>query len=135
MALVEIANYTDPLDANILKARLDAEGISAYIANENHIQMNWLYSQALGGARVMVQAEDAEQAAELVEQLNNGDLAIADDDSDAYPACPRCGGLAFSYPQTTRRIAFASLFFLNIPLPFKRRERPVCDNCGYRLDS
>jgi len=62
--LITIARFTYPYEAQIAWSKLDALGVSAYIADEHTINMQWLYSNALGGVRLQVREED-EQAALL----------------------------------------------------------------------
>ena len=46
--LKTIATYSFPYEAQIARARLDSEGIPAFVADEQTINMQWLYSNALG---------------------------------------------------------------------------------------
>ena len=43
------------------------EGITAFVADEHLVTMNWLYSNAVGGVRLRVLAEDVEPALPLLE--------------------------------------------------------------------
>ena len=51
---VTIASFTSPLEAHMARGRLEAEGIPAFIAHENHIWAEWFLSNALGGVKVQV---------------------------------------------------------------------------------
>ena len=46
----------------MLRMRLEDAGIPAYLRDENTIQIDWLYSNALGGVRVEVAEEDVDAA-------------------------------------------------------------------------
>jgi len=46
----------------LLRMRLEDAGVPAYIRDENTIQMDWLYCNALGGVRVDVCDEDLDAA-------------------------------------------------------------------------
>ncbi len=65
-SLTTIVASDYPMNLHILKGRLEAEGIPAFIADEEVVTMNWLYSTALGGVRLQVWRQDAERAAEIL---------------------------------------------------------------------
>ncbi|MFT5450914.1 MAG: hypothetical protein ACI9N9_000394 [Enterobacterales bacterium] len=65
---IQIASYSFPHEANIAKASLEAAGIPASIADEYTINMDWLYSNALGGVRLFVPQEYEKEALALIEQ-------------------------------------------------------------------
>jgi len=45
--LVKVSSFLWPLDANIAKSRLEADGITCFLFDEMLITMNWLYSTAV----------------------------------------------------------------------------------------
>ncbi|MGH8281790.1 MAG: hypothetical protein ACRERZ_06320 [Gammaproteobacteria bacterium] len=51
---VTIATYDKTTDAHIAMGRLAAEGIQALLFDDNMVQMDWLYSIALGGIKLRV---------------------------------------------------------------------------------
>jgi len=61
-AVQTIATFSKPEDAHLLRMRLDAGGIEAFVQDENMVQMDWLLSNAVGGVRVQVADEDANAA-------------------------------------------------------------------------
>ncbi len=64
--LVEVASFSYPHEAHIAKASLEAAEIPAFIANEHLINMQWLYSNALGGVKLLVPKTLSKQAKELL---------------------------------------------------------------------
>ena len=52
--LKTIASFRESHQAYLLKGQLELEGIPAVIADENLININWMYSQAIGGVKVQV---------------------------------------------------------------------------------
>ena len=60
--MVTIATCSKVEEAHLLRMRLEAAGIPAWLRDENTIQWDWLYLNALGGVRVDVADEDAEAA-------------------------------------------------------------------------
>lgn len=70
--LITVATFTSPWEAHIAKGRLEAEGITVYIADEHHIWVNWFYSQALGGVKLQVSDLDVPDAARVLSELSAG---------------------------------------------------------------
>lgn len=66
--MITIARFDNPVTANIAKARLDAAGIPALLADEHTVSMNWLLSNAIGGVRLQVPDEYAVRAMDLLEE-------------------------------------------------------------------
>jgi len=82
-----VAAYPDPLLAHIVRGRLEAEGIAAWVADEHSVLMNWDWRVALGGAKVRVATEQFAEAREVVRELDRGAFFIATDEDDSVPAC------------------------------------------------
>ena len=73
--MTTIATFTKPEDAHLLRMRIEAGGIPAFIQDENLVQIDWLLANAIGGVRVQVADEDVAAARAL--------LATQDAESDA----------------------------------------------------
>ena len=73
-----IARYGQLLDAQLARARLEAEGIEALIPDEHAVSLQSLYTDALGGARVQVLDADAARATAI---LNEDRSTALDEDS------------------------------------------------------
>jgi hypothetical protein len=66
LSWVTISQYSLPYEAHLDRARLESEGITAVIADEHTISMQWMLSDALGGVRLRVQDEDLARAEEIL---------------------------------------------------------------------
>jgi putative signal transducing protein len=64
--LVTLTTVSDPIQASLMKGRLEAEGIICYLADQNTIGINPLYSNALGGVRLQVRQCDREEARKVL---------------------------------------------------------------------
>ena len=62
-----LASFSQPMDAHLLRARLESCGIPAYLRDEHMITLDWLYANALGGVKVDVADEDYERAREILQ--------------------------------------------------------------------
>lgn len=80
----------DLMEAQVLCARLEAEGIPAVAGDAELIRANSFLRQALGGIRIMVHEANAERARQVWEALKRGDYALdeGDEDDEATLASP-----------------------------------------------
>ena len=74
--MTTIATFNKPEDAHLLRMRIEAGGIAAFLVDENVTQMEWSF--LTGGVRVQVANEDVAAARAL--------LAAQDAESDAPSA-------------------------------------------------
>jgi hypothetical protein len=111
-----VASYLDPIQAQIARGLLAAEGIDAHVGDEHLSVANWEWRLAIGGSRVRVAAADAERAGAILRAMEAGEYAI---DDDAAPADPQLR--APDRESASGRLAWLALVLLNIPLPWRRR--------------
>ncbi len=90
--LIVLARYNDIPDAELARGELEANGIQSVIFDENTINAQWLYAQAMGGMRLMVRARDASTAAEILglPPISAGELAQEAGETEEAK-CPKCG--------------------------------------------
>jgi len=120
-----IATFSKPEEAHLFRTRLEAAGIPAYVQDEHLIQMDWLYSNAIGGVRVQIADDDLQAAREFL--VNDS----PQDSPDAVEVtCPSCGSQETAPDELPRRISFLSLLFFSFPLLFARR-RWRCVSCRH----
>ena len=139
MGLETIARFRDVPAAQLAQSRLEADGIPASLLGVNHVGINWLISQAIGGIRLQVPAEDAEHARELLQQDRSEDLeGVPEADLPAAEGetCPRCGSDRVQGSQLAHWTKAASMlggiWFLLLSLPFVWwRRRLDCSACGF----
>ena len=126
--LATIATYSFPYEAHIAKARLDAEGIPAFVADEQTINMQWLYSNAMGGVRLQVPEQFVAQAAEILAEDHSEELE-QELGADSV-SCEACGSDNTEPYQIGKRWAFLVFLGLDFPLfPVKNTRR--CKDCGF----
>jgi len=74
--LVRVATFTFPDDAKLARALLEATGMPNYLENEHTLAANWMWTNALGGLRLMVPAALSEEAREILEsRISESDLS------------------------------------------------------------
>lgn len=63
--MITVATFTVPEDAHLFRTFLESRGIEGFVLDENFVQLFWHYSNAIGGVRLAVADEDAEDASDL----------------------------------------------------------------------
>jgi hypothetical protein len=81
--LVEVARLLDPTEGEMLRGRLEAEGVPALVA-DRQTATQVLYRYTIGGVRILVPEAYLERAREIVKADARGDYAI-DDRTDVGP--------------------------------------------------
>lgn len=124
--LSTICRFTDPIQAHIVKGRLEAEGIYDYLANEHHIWAKWTISNALGGVELQVYNNDKKKELEIIDSIHAGEFEIEGD----HIICEKCTSKLTKGNKLSYKISFFIFFTFGIPLPFSN-QKYICTNCGY----
>lgn len=120
--------FSQPHEAHLACSALHAAGLEARVADENTVKTDWLLSNAIGGVKILVRAEDLTAAREVLEStaLVSDDAAPSEQD-----VCPHCGSRAWMSVTFGKRLCVWSWLIVGIPLfPVWRRIR--CDDCGHQ---
>lgn len=75
-ALVPIARLFTAEEAEMLKARLEIEGVPATVVDAHMVQTLGLMALAIGGVRVLVPESYVDRALEIFKCVENGDFAL-----------------------------------------------------------
>lgn len=125
--LTTIARYSLPYEAHLARARLESEGIPAFVADEHTINMQWLYSDALGGVRLQVPEPWALRALSVLAE--DREQVLMEEQQVDTELCRHCGSADTEYHQIGRRWAFLMFLGINFPL-FPVRDGLRCRDCG-----
>ena len=74
--MTTIANFNKPEDAHLLRMRIEAGGIAAYLQGENATQVQWSF--LTGGVRVQVADEDVAAVQGLLAAQDAGKISTAE---------------------------------------------------------
>jgi len=99
------------------------------LINETTIRLDWLWSNALGGIKLCVKAEDDEAATQILNQEIPEGLNIEEDGNYEQPRCPQCQSLEISYEDPDKHLAYASIFIVKDLIPAGQL-RWKCNACG-----
>jgi hypothetical protein len=74
--LVTVARFSNPMEANVLRACLESHGIFVFVWGEHLGVAHAFLSVASGGMRVQVRLDQVEQAKEVIAAVERGDFKI-----------------------------------------------------------
>lgn len=116
---VTIAAFEYVADVQILKGKLESEGIMVFLRDENTLNSDPLISNAIGGVKLQVYTSDKEKALKIYNAIRS--YAI-DDEGNAI-VCPNCKAKK-SEAYYERKSIFHKLF------PFFEKRKYKCLECG-----
>lgn len=122
-ALEVIATFENALDAEMARGRLESEGIRAFVQDGNIVGANWTLSNAVGGVKVAVLAQDLQRAIEIL-----ADAGTHEDEDSGWGKCSKCGSSKLEL-HSDRRMTNLTWLLLGIPLLFPNK-RFLCRSCG-----
>lgn len=129
--LVTVRHFRDLPEALAARAALEAAGLLCFLQDENMIRLDWGYSNALGGLRLQVPADQAALADELLTSAPADEGEEGDEESGDERRCPRCESSKIAREQSGDGRALVSLFLLALPLPLGETVWR-CNRCGAR---
>jgi len=125
---VTIATFSTPWEAQLARARLEAEGIDAWVSDENLARLG--FSNAIGGVRLQVREEEAKVAAELLQrEARLPEIYLVTEEEARLPRCPECNSDRLNLERWSRLLLVGSLLLLRFPLLVPRK-RWRCRSCG-----
>ncbi|EXB46687.1 DUF2007 domain-containing protein [Acinetobacter sp. 1000160] len=127
MKWVVAETYSFPYEAQIAKTQLEAASIPTRIENEHTINMDWLYSNALGGVRLLVPDRYLEQAQALLAQDFSQEL---EQEFGLSERCPQCGSTDIKPYTEGKRPAYLVFLLLGFPL-FSYKHGTKCQQCQH----
>jgi hypothetical protein len=76
---VTIATFGSALEAEMARNKLDAEGIRALVMDRETSAMAWHLTQAIGGVKLLVAADDEDRAIAVLDRRTTAEPAQVDD--------------------------------------------------------
>lgn len=114
-----LASFEYVADVQILKGKLESEGIPVFLRDENTLNSDPLISNAIGGVKLLVYSQDKDRALEIYNEVR----AYALDENGDPITCPNCKA-SKSEVYYNRKGVFYKLF------PFFEKRKYKCLNCG-----
>ncbi|OEK09416.1 hypothetical protein A8C32_11910 [Flavivirga aquatica] len=123
-----IARFQYSTEAQIIKGRLEAEGIKVFLSDNLTIDTDPLVSNAIGGVKLKVLSRQALEAQYILESIKKYSI----DDEGNNIKCPNCASDKVELYSTIKNAKsfFAFIFtFLVSALPFYTRYKYKCEDC------
>ena len=128
-----IARFEYSSEAQIIKGRLEADGIQVFLTDNLTIDTDPLVSNAIGGVKLKVLSEDAIKAQKILQSIQKYSL----DDKGEFVRCPNCDSEHVQMFSTIKNLKsfFAFIFgFLAGTLPFYAKHKYRCEDCNTEFD-
>jgi len=132
--IVVFETFYNPIEANIVKARLMDSGVQCFLSDENTITINPLYTQALGGVKLHIFENDIPLVKSILQDEN---IQLPHEDTEpGAEICPNCGSNHVGYVQATKKrfslltmiVSFALMIY-----PFYAKKTHHCFDCEYEF--
>lgn len=135
MKLVTIKTFDNPIEAHLIRSKLESKNITCYLFDENIVGLNPLYNISVGGIKLKIKNSDAEKANKIIQETDSINLT---DDQDEIIKCPKCQSQnLYSNFKSMKGIkgtlsAIFSFIFLVFPIYFKTVYK--CKACEYEFE-
>lgn len=114
-----VGSFEFVADVQIIRGKLESEGIAVFLRDENTINADPLISSAIGGVKLEVYTKDKDRAIKIYDEIR----AYATDNDGNRIVCPNCKATK-SEAYYERKSLFHKLF------PFFEGRKYKCLNCG-----
>ncbi|MFA9187387.1 DUF2007 domain-containing protein [Flavobacterium sp. FBOR7N2.3] len=128
--IVGVYQYSS--EAIIFKGKLESEGIEVYMKDNYTIEANPLYSNAVGGVKLLVSKMDYAKAMEIISQVSKYSL----DDESQLMKCPNCKAEQIAMFTSIRDLkSLISFIFstLLLGIPFRTKHKYKCRKCSFEF--
>lgn len=127
--MVIIRTFQNYFSAHIVLTKLRDAGINCFLKDEFTVTVDPILSNAVGGIKLVVAEEQADEAIELLKEFD-----------EAYQksvACPRCGSKSIELVprQTTANLATAILTWLFGSYAISAKNVYQCSQCKYESET
>lgn len=136
---VRVFSSTYSFEANLIFSILESNGLHPFIQDEHTVQMQPLYSYAIGGVKVFVPEDEAANAKELIDDYMKTVSTTNDEEEPDKPeikkdqtACPRCGkdNIAVRYDVNMGLLLLYILSLVGLFLLLFTPKVYTCMHCG-----
>jgi len=132
-----IAKYQYSSEAQIIKGRLESDGIQVFLSDNLTIDTDPLVSNAIGGVKLKVLTHQASEAQDILKSIEKYSV----DDNGNTIICPNCKSEKIELFSTIKNVKsfFAFIFalvlniFVNV-LPLYEKHRYKCEDCNTEFD-
>ena len=128
-----IARFQYSSEAQIIKGRLEADGIQVFLSDNLTIDTDPLVSNAIGGVKLKVLSSQALEAQHILESIRK--YSIDDDGNTIH--CPNCKSEKIELFSTIKDAKSLFWFLFGVlfsSLPFYTKHKYKCEDCKTEFD-
>lgn len=114
-----LAAFEFVADVQIIKGKLESEGIPVFLQDENTLNSDPLISGAIGGVKLQVYTKDKDRALEVYNEVRN----YAVDDDGQPIVCPNC-------KSQRSEVYYDRKGILHKLFPFFEKRKYICLQCN-----
>ena len=129
---VVIATATQTIEATQLQMQLDSCGIDSQLDGEMTVTIDPLLANAIGGIRVLVAEEDAEQAREIIKDYRQKEKEAFEERAKTCPDCGEPHGKPFFGPMIIGLLTLSTLGLFGVLYLLYPWPRFKCPSCGHK---
>ena len=134
MELVTVRTFDNSIQAHLLKSKLESEGITCYLFDENIVGLNPLYNITIGGIKLKINKFDMDKASLIIQEVDQSKLT---NDQGESLKCPNCHSeeiySGFKSMKGIKGILSVIISFLLIVFPIYLKTVKKCKECGYEF--
>ncbi|WP_343488157.1 DUF2007 domain-containing protein [Allomuricauda sp. d1] len=116
---ITLGSFEFLADVQVIKGKLESEGIQVHLKDENTVSVEPFASNALGGIKLQVLKQDEEEARKIYDELR----VYAVDESGNLVTCPNC-------KKQRSEVYYARKTLLYKLFPFFEPKKYRCLNCN-----
>jgi hypothetical protein len=128
--LVAIRKFRDLPEALLAKGAIESAGIECFLADDNLVRLDWFISNFIGGVKLLVDRENADSAANVLNQPIPEGFDFQGAGDYQQPRCPKCYSLDITFEELNKPVAYTTAYF-GVPIPYPRQSWK-CNTCGRR---
>lgn len=136
--IIVYRTFYNPIEANIVKAKLDDAEIPCFLTDENIATIQPLYNQAIGGVKLNVFEKDVEQINAILQDASELEVPeIETEQTENKVVCQNCGSTNVGFGIATKNKHswwVALLSILMTVYPFKANRCYHCYRCGHEFN-
>jgi hypothetical protein len=115
--LVTVATFTNSIEATLAQQCLEAEGIPAFLQDEATVNVAWHLTIGVGGIKLQVNREQAEQAMLILAEASQADYsALVEEEEEPEENLVSKPSLADRLAERAFRVAVLGIIFLPLQL-------------------
>jgi hypothetical protein len=130
MNQIILKTFDNSIDAHILMARLEDEGIDCFLVDENIVSIYPLLNFTVGGIKLKILENDLERAIEILKEIEQTPFK---DSNDALIKCPKCDSTnlvsGFKSIKNIKGLLAIIFSFLFSVFPLYYKEVFRCNDC------